>query len=99
MWRGLGLHLHRREQGGRRLHLLQLLQVQLHLHGGEGRGWRLLILLQQHLGRLREQGGLGQGWGHSWGPGGFGGQGSGSIAGPRRLLGQRVVQSCNEDLR
>lgn len=97
--RGLRLHLHGREQGGRRLHLLQLLQVQLHLHGGEGWGWRLLILLQQHLGRLREQGGLGQGWGHGWGPGGLGGQRSGSIAGPRRLLGQRVVQSWRGDHR
>lgn len=45
---------------------MQLLQVKVHLHGGEVRGGWLFVLLQQHLGWLGhgglwEQGWLGQG--------------------------------------
>lgn len=80
---------------------MQLLQVELHLHGREGRGGRLLILLQQHLGWLGhgglwEQGGLGQGGRYCWGSGWLGGQGGGSIARPRWLLGQSIVQSWKD---
>lgn len=38
-----------------------MLQIQLHLHGGEGWG-RWLFILQQHLGGLGHRGLWEQGW-------------------------------------